>query len=92
MNFMISTQINFRIPADLKRVAMAKADRMGSNLNSIINLFLQKFVTDDDLVEIKKEIRMDKIFDRGVRSAYSDPKFNKKLKRLVDLIESNGHS
>lgn len=84
---MQSTQMNFRIPVELKRNAMRKAEKIGYNLNGIVTLFLYKFVQDDDLVEIKKEIQMEKIFDRGLKAAFSTSRSKKKTQRIGKLLE-----
>jgi antitoxin component of RelBE/YafQ-DinJ toxin-antitoxin module len=39
-----TTQINFRIPVDLKTQAQEKAESYGTNLNFLVKLFLTKFV------------------------------------------------
>jgi len=39
-----TTQINFRIPVDLKIQAQEKAESYGTNLNFLVKLFLTKFV------------------------------------------------
>jgi len=39
-----TTQINFRIPVDLKTKAQEKAESYGTNLNFLVKLFLTKFV------------------------------------------------
>ena len=41
---MNTTQINFRIPLELKQMAQLKAEEYGTNLNFLMKLFLTKFV------------------------------------------------
>jgi antitoxin component of RelBE/YafQ-DinJ toxin-antitoxin module len=79
--------MNFRIPAELKKNASRKAEKIGYNLNGIVKLFLYKFVQDDDLVEIKKEIQMEKIFDRGIKAAFSTSRSRKKTRRIARLLK-----
>jgi antitoxin component of RelBE/YafQ-DinJ toxin-antitoxin module len=83
---MQSTQINFRIPSELKKDASRKAAKIGYNLNGIVKLFLYKFVEDDNLVEIRKEIQMEKLFDLGVKKAFSSKASIKKTKRIAELL------
>ncbi len=61
---MATTQLNLRLPVDIKTKAQNKAESFWTNLNFLVKLFLIKFVQDDNLVEIKQNIKMDKIFDK----------------------------
>lgn len=84
--FMSSTQINFRIPADLKNNAMKKAQEMGYNLNGIVKIFLYKFVDEDDIVTIRSDIRLEKIFDRGLSTAFTGKKSRRRTKEIGKLL------
>ena len=83
---MPSTQINFRIPLELKKDASIKAQKMGYNLNGIVKIFLYKFVNEDDLVAIRSEVRLEKIFDRGIGKAYTGAKSGKKARVIGKLL------
>jgi len=83
---MASTQINFRIPVDLKNDAMKKAQEMGYNLNGIVKIFLYKFVNEDDLVAIRSDVRLEKIFDRGISTAFTGNKSRQKTKEIGKLL------
>ena len=60
---MTTAQLNIRIPAEIKTQAQDKAIQYGTNLNFLIKIFLSKFIADDNLVIIKQDINMEKIFD-----------------------------
>ena len=61
-----TTQLNLRIPVKLKKKAQNKAQNFWTNLNFLVKLFLIKFIQDDDLIEIKQNIKMEKIFDKWI--------------------------
>ena len=83
---MPSTQINFRIPAELKKDASKKAQKMGYNLNGIVKIFLYKFVNEDDLVAIRSDVRLEKIFDRGIAKAFTGAASRKKAALTEKLL------
>ena len=61
---MSTTQLNIRIPIDIKNKAQDKAEKIGTNLNFLIKLFLSKFITDTNTVQIVQNIDMEKVFDQ----------------------------
>ncbi len=85
---MNTTQINFRIPENLKADATKKAKEMGINLNSLVKLFLFKLVKEKDFIVIKKDINFEKMFNRGIEKAFLSDKAKKKTsliaKKLAD--------
>lgn len=62
-----TSQLNIRIPLTLKRAAQKTAETKGIKLNTILNHFLHKFVETPDVVTIKHDFAMEKIFDEGVK-------------------------
>jgi antitoxin component of RelBE/YafQ-DinJ toxin-antitoxin module len=83
-----TTQLNIRIPIQLKHSAQKTAEKKGVKLNTILNYFLTKFVENPDVVQIQHDIAMERIFDQGVVDYTTSPKGKKKLKRLNDLLEN----
>jgi hypothetical protein len=51
-----------------------------------VKLFLYKFVEDKDLVQIKKEILLEKIFDRGIKKAFSSEDSKEKAQYIADKL------
>lgn len=89
-----TTQINFRIPVDLKTKAQEKAESCGTNLNFLVKLFLTKFVKWDDIVHITQDVDMEKVFDQWIVDYLSSKwwkaktkKINKMLTNIVDNPE-----
>jgi len=86
-----TTQLNLRIPVKLKKKAQNKAQNFWTNLNFLVKLFLIKFIQDDDLIEIKQNIKMEKIFDKWILEYLKSPKaketttqINKHLEQIID--------
>jgi len=85
---MASTQINFRIPNNLKKDAQKKAQTMGLNLSDIMKIFLEKFVEENVLkIRIEKDIKWDKVFDQDVKDYYLSKEGKKKIANINKLIE-----
>ena len=86
-----TTQLNLRIPVKLKKKAQNKAQNFWTNLNFLVKLFLIKFIQDDDLIEIKQNIKMEKIFDKWILEYVKSPnaketttQINKHLEQIID--------
>ncbi len=77
-----TTQLNLRIPVKLKELAQSKAENYGTNLNFLVKLFLSKFVEDDNIVEIKQNIKMEKIFDKWIATYLSSPRWKSRIRRI----------
>lgn len=86
---MATTQVNFRIPVELKEKVQKKAAKMQLNLSEVIVIFLEKFATDNVLkVEVKKNVDWDKIFDAGTKQCLMSKKSLKKINEINNLLES----
>lgn len=83
---MNTTQINFRIPLELKQLAQLKAEKYGTNLNFLIKLFLTKFIQWDNIVTFTQEIDMEKIFDEGVISYLSSNQGKQQIKKINTML------
>lgn len=83
---MNTTQINFRIPLELKQLAQLKAEEYGTNLNFLMKLFLTKFVQWENIVTFTQEIDMEKIFDEGVISYLSSSQWKKQIKKINSMV------
>lgn len=87
-----TTQINFRIPIDLKTQAQEKAERCGTNLNFLVKLFLTKFVKWDDIVKITQDVDMERVFDQWIVDYLSSKQWrsttNKINKMLTDIVDN----
>lgn len=88
-----TAQINFRIPVDLKQEAQEKAESCWTNLNFLVKLFLTKFVSWDNVVEITQDINMEKIFDEWVISYLSSEEWRARSMRinkmLTDIVDNS---
>ncbi|AHB41355.1 hypothetical protein P148_SR1C00001G0564 [candidate division SR1 bacterium RAAC1_SR1_1] len=82
-----TTQLNLRVPTDIKTKAQDKAEKIGTNLNFLIKIFLSKFVVEDDLVIIKQDIHMDKVFDKGTKQYLSSGAAKKRTKKINSYLE-----
>lgn len=84
---MQSTQVNFRIPAELKTQAQKKAEYLGLNLSEIMKIFLEKFTKEDVLkVQIQHDVEWEKIFNQGVKSYFLSSKGKKTTKAINKAI------
>ena len=83
---MNTTQINFRIPLELKQLAQLKAEKYGTNLNFLMRLFLTKFIQWDNIVTFTQEIDMEKIFDEGVISYLSSNQGKQQIKKINTML------
>lgn len=81
-----TTQINFRIPVDLKTKAQEKAERCGTNLNFLVKLFLTKFVKWEDVVHIRQDIDMEKVFDQWIVDYLSSKQWKTRTKRINKML------
>lgn len=81
-----TTQINFRIPVDLKTKAQEKAESCGTNLNFLVKLFLTKFVKWDDVVQITQDVDMEKIFDQWIVDYLSSKEWKEKTKKINKML------
>lgn len=81
-----TTQINFRIPVDLKAQAQEKAERCGTNLNFLVKLFLTKFVKWEDVVHITQDVDMEKVFDKWIVDYLSSKQWKTRTKRINKLL------
>lgn len=81
-----TAQLNLRIPTKLKKTAQLKAENYGTNLNFLVKLFLKKFVEDNNIVEIKQNIKMEKIFDKWVATYFCSPEWKASIKRINKKI------
>ncbi len=86
-----SAQLNIRIPISIKSRAQDKAEKMGTNLNFLIKMFLSKFIMQDDIVTFQQDIHTDKIFNQGLKeyfmsdeSKQTTQKINKHLEQIIN--------
>lgn len=82
-----TTQLNLRVPTDIKTKAQDKAEKIWTNLNFLIKIFLSKFVVEDDLVIIKQDIHMDKVFDKWTKQYLSSWAAKKRTKKINSYLE-----
>jgi len=89
---MSTTQLNVRIPIDIKTKAQDKAEKIGTNLNFLIKLFLSKFITDDSVVHIAQNVQIDKVFDQAMIQHFTSTKGKKTAQNinrmLSDIVET----
>lgn len=84
---MLSTQVNFRIPFQLKQQAQSKAEAVGMNLSEIMKLFLEKFTNEDVFrVAVKHDIKWEEIFDQGVVSHIMSTKGKQMTQKINSLL------
>ncbi len=84
---MQSTQINFRIPAQLKQQAKKKAENLNMSLSGVVKIFLEKFVHEDVLkVQMQHDVEWEKIFDQGARSHFMSKKGKKNTRIINELL------
>ena len=81
-----TTQINFRIPVELKAQAQEKAESYGTNLNFLIKLFLTKFVKWDNVVQISQDVDMEKIFDDWIVDYLSSKEWKTRTRRINRML------
>ena len=81
-----TTQINFRIPVDLKTQAQEKAESYGTNLNFLVKLFLTKFVKWDDIVRVTQDVDMEKVFDQWIVDYLSSKEWKSRSKRINKML------
>lgn len=82
-----TTQLNLRIPIDIKTQAQNKAEKIWTNLNFLIKMFLSKFVVEDDLVIIKQDINIEKVFDKWTKQYLSSWAAKKRTKKTNSYLE-----
>ena len=85
-NMADTTQINFRIPVELKAQAQEKAESYGTNLNFLIKLFLTKFVKWDNVVQISQDVDMEKIFDDWIVDYLSSKEWKTRTRRINRML------
>jgi antitoxin component of RelBE/YafQ-DinJ toxin-antitoxin module len=85
-----TTQLNIRIPMQLKLQAQKIADIKGVKLNTLLNYFLRKFVENPDVVQIQHDIEMEKIFDQGVIEYSMSSQGKKQFKEIDALLQEKG--
>lgn len=84
---MPSTQINFRVPMQLKQQAQKKADYLGMNLSGVVKLFLEKFAKEDVLkINVQHKMDWEKVFDKGVRDYFMSKKGKKNALIINKLL------
>jgi len=86
---MQSTQVNFRIPNQLKIKAQQKADCLGLNLSEVMKLFLEKFTNENVLkVQIKHDVAWEKVFDQGVLEYFMSKKGKETTQAINKLLKN----
>ncbi len=83
-----TTQINLRIPYTLRNQARAKAKDMWTNLNFLIKLFLLKFVSEENIIDIQTKIDWDKIFNQGMTEYFSSEESKNIAKEIMNEIDT----
>lgn len=85
-----TTQLNLRLPIDIKIRAQKKAEKIWTNINFLVKMFLSKFIISDDAVTIQQDIHMENIFDQGMKEYFmgsegkqTTQRINKHLERLI---------
>ncbi len=81
-----TTQVNFRIPVDIKHKAQLKAERYWTNLNFLMKLFLTKFAKEDNVVEVFQDVNMENIFDEWFVSYFMSDEGKKNIKETNDVL------
>lgn len=81
-----TTQINFRIPVDLKTQAQEKAETYWTNLNFLVKLFLTKFVKWDDIVKVTQDVDIEKVFDQWIVNYLSSKEWQSRTKRINKML------
>jgi len=85
---MQSTQVNFRIPNQLRIKAQKKADCLGLNLSEVMRLFLEKFTNENVLkVQVKQDVAWEKVFDQGVIEYFMSKKGKETAQAIDKLLE-----
>ncbi|HMT00857.1 MAG TPA: hypothetical protein PKC14_00890 [Candidatus Absconditabacterales bacterium] len=80
-----TTQINFRLPAILKKHAYQKAQGMGLSLNMIVKIFLERFIASKNIVTL--EVDSDRVFDEYLKKAFLTPESVKLTKKINKSLE-----
>ncbi len=81
-------QINFRLPSELKNKASHKAWLIWTNLNNLIKIFLQKFVTENDIIEMKQDVNFEKIFDKWTIEYFESQKWINRTKNINLMLQN----
>jgi addiction module RelB/DinJ family antitoxin len=85
---MNTTQINFRMPTQIKDEAQKKAEDMGMNLSKVLQLFLEKFVAENVVTyHVYQDVDLEKVFDQGVREYFLSEKGKQKIKEINQRLE-----
>lgn len=81
-------QLNFRVSPKTKKDAIKKADEMWVKLNTVLNIFLEKFINEKDIIKIKQDIDMEKVFDEWVISYFKSEKWKSNIKETEEIIDN----
>jgi hypothetical protein len=85
---MNTTQINFRLPADIKELAHQKAQAMGISLSDLVKHFLHQFVTSDKTIAtVQYSFARESILDDGIRSYVSTDHGKKQLDDFASVVK-----
>jgi len=85
---MVTTaQINLRIPVSIKLKAQEKAEKIGTNVNFLVKMFLSKFIANDDAVTISQDVHMEKIFDQWMIDYFMSPEGKRRTKSINKHLE-----
>ena len=85
---MNTTQINFRLPIDIKELAHQKAQAMGISLSDLVKHFLHQFVSSDKPVAmVQYSFDREHILDDGIRSYVSTDHGQKQLDGFASVIK-----
>ena len=82
-----TTQLNLRIPINLKIKAQEKAEKIWTNLNFLVKMFLSKFTISDSAVTIKQDIHIEKIFDQWMIEYFMSPEGKRRTKKINNMLE-----
>ncbi|PJA49032.1 MAG: hypothetical protein CO170_00735 [candidate division SR1 bacterium CG_4_9_14_3_um_filter_40_9] len=88
-----TAQLNIRIPVSIKSKAQDKAEKIGTNLNFLIKMFLSKFIMQNDIVTFQQDIHTDKIFDQGTKEYFmskESKKTTQQINKHLEQIVKNG--
>ncbi len=80
-------QLNLRVPVDLKVEAQKKAEKLWTNINFLVKMFLSKFVKEENLVIMQQDIKMEKIFDKWFKEYFMSNKWKNTAKKINKELE-----
>jgi len=88
VNSMTTTaQLNLRIPVGIKLKAQEKAEKIWTNVNFLVKMFLSKFIMNDNIVTIQQDVHMENIFDQWMKEYFMSPEGKRRTKSINKHLE-----